>query len=251
MSSTPKQFRELITRDIIGFMLVGGILLLAFAAGQDSLLQLAKQFASKHIATSTGEDLLAEQQSVKNLTAPNTPLLATGWRVLADPAIPFSLNVPTNTESVAPAGSIKLGEAPLQWIAYRGTGLWKQGDLEMGELEVSVQWGQAAAALSREEQRRFLRQDPSRLLIDQGLQPRVGLSEGQTWKEGSLYGFQITAVLNDGRKVATLYDLSTDGVLQVQAVFREKPQQPWPVEELFRSLRIQPTSVPQQDLSIR
>ena len=251
MSSTPKQFRELITRDIIGFMLVGGIILLAFAAGQDSLLQLAKQFASKHIATSTGEDLLANQQTAKNLAASNKQSPAVGWKFLTDSAIPFSLNVPTNTESVAPACSIKLGEAPLQWIAYHGTGLWKQGDLEMGELELTVQWGQAAAPLSREEQRRFLRQEPSRLLIDQGLQPRVGLSAGQTWKEGSLYGFQITAELNDGRKVATRYDLNTDGVLQVQAVFREKPQQPWPVEELFRSLRIQPTTVPQRDLSIR
>jgi hypothetical protein len=233
MSPTPKQFRELILRDIVGFILVGGVLLLAFVVGQESLERLSKQFTSKLIAAESSEDLVAEQPD-GSPTASDASQPAPGWQVLADSALPFTMYVPTSMEKLVSPTPIEIGKLPLRWSAWQGIGNWKRGDLEL-----TVKWGQADTRLPREELTRFLRREPSRLLVEQGLTPRVGLSEGRTWREGSRYGFRITAELDDGRRVATLFDLSSEGILQVQAIFREQPQQPWPIEELFRSFQIQ------------
>lgn len=232
MNPNPKTLRQLIVRDIVAFLLVGSALLFVFILGQDSLNRLMKEFASRRVSSDLSEELTTGSRMAADSEAElHSRFTRDGWKEFRAPSIPFTLAVPENTVSVEPMRALPFGDSAGNLVAYRGT--------IPGELELSVQWGETTQPWPPKERARILRQEPSRLLSEQGLKPRVGLSEGRSWKSGSLDLFEVSAELEDGRNVVTRYYLGESGVLQVQLIFLNKQPTTWPVQEIYRSVRPQ------------
>jgi nicotinic acid mononucleotide adenylyltransferase len=58
MSSEPLQLHQFVARSILLFLIIGTTLLLAFAAGKDSLRDLSRWYISKEISTAPSDEIV-------------------------------------------------------------------------------------------------------------------------------------------------------------------------------------------------